>query len=90
MKPHDINDKFLELSKVLENFAESDIKHLIACIHVLWLTNDENKQREALRFMAKLASGASDAYQNKKAPKKVDPKKFDLSTWEPGPDDVIQ
>lgn len=90
MKPHNINDKFLELSKALENFSESDIKHLIACVHVLWLTSDENKQQEALYFMAKLASLASDEYQNKKTTENVDPKKFDLSKWEPGPNDTLQ
>lgn len=90
MKPHDINDKFLELSTILENFAEVDIKNLIACVHVLWLTGYEDQQKEALQQLARIASRASDKYQSKNIQKPTKAKDFDLSSWEPGPDDGIQ
>lgn len=102
MKPHDINDKFMELSTVLENFAEGDIKNLVACVHVLWLTDDEPKQQEALKALARIASQASDAYQAKHVSGYTTDSKsakitvfdggpsistnFDLSTWNPGTD----
>ena len=95
MKPHDINKKFLELSTLLENFAEGEIKHLIACVHVLWLTDDAEKQKDALSQMAKIADAASTAYQKTKANfdlnihSEVKSKNFDLSTWLPDTD-VIQ
>jgi hypothetical protein len=89
MKLHSINDAFMALSKCLEDYCEPEIKNLIACVHVLWLTDDAKKQEEALQYMAKIANHASNAFALKKT---MGPsfnlngtkwEDFDLEEWNP-------
>lgn len=66
MKIQEINEKFIEFQNYLEGFGEEEIKNMLACIQALWLTNDESRQKEALKILARLASNSCHDWTKKR------------------------
>lgn len=54
-----LDDKFIKLCNELESLKETDMKHLVSCIHLLWLTKNERRIDEAVDILTSIAMRAS-------------------------------